>query len=87
MTSDISTQPLSNKYETIGNTFGQECLQIPIPTARHETYIWQDTLSMSPLQTYPYDANMRDRNTFTWPRLSSSDRDSFVYIKRKLWNE
>ena len=55
MTSDISTQPLSNMNETIGNTFGQEHLQLPIPTPRHERYIQLDTLSISPPQTYPYD--------------------------------
>ena len=32
MTSDKSTQPLSSNDETIGSTFRQECLQMPIPT-------------------------------------------------------
>ena len=36
MTSDISTQPPSNKDETIGRTVRQEHLQIPIPAQRHE---------------------------------------------------
>ena len=53
MTSNISTQPPNNKDKAIGNTFGQECLQIPIPVPKHERYIWPDTLNMSPLQTYP----------------------------------
>ena len=34
MTSDIPTQWFINKDETIGNTFGQEHLQIPITTPK-----------------------------------------------------
>ena len=39
ITSDISTQPHSNEDKTIGNTFGHEHLQIPIPSPRHEKYL------------------------------------------------
>ena len=81
MTSDISTQPQSNKDETVGSIFRQECLQTPIPSPRHERYIWQDTLSVSPQQTYSYDSNMADRNIFTQPKISSLARDIFGHIK------
>ena len=83
MTYDISTHPPHNKDETIGSTFRQECSQVPIQAPRHERYIWQDTLSISPPQTYSYDSNKRDRNTFTQPKISSLARDTFGYIKRE----
>ena len=61
ITSDISTQLGHSKNMTVGNTFRQE--HIPIPMPRHDRYMRQDKSSRSPLQKYPYDQDIRDRNT------------------------
>ena len=83
MTSNISIHLPSNKDETIGSTFRHKCFQIPIPTPRHDRYIWQDTLSISPRQTYSYDSHMRNRKTFTQPKISILARGTFGHIKRE----
>ena len=81
MTSDVSTQPLSNRDDTISSTFAQEHLQIAIPTPRHDKYIQPDTFSMPPPQTYVYNLNIRNRNVCTQPGIPSSERDTFDHIK------
>ena len=39
MTPDMLTHLQSNKGETLGSMFIQECIQIPMPTTSHERYV------------------------------------------------
>ena len=83
ITPDTSTHLPNNKDETIGSTFRHECIQISIPTPRRERYIKQNTLRISAPHINSYDSNMKDRNTFTKPKISSLARDTFDHNKRE----
>ena len=54
---------------------------VSTPTTRHDRYIRQVKSSNSPLQNYPYDHDVRDRNTVIQP--ISLAKDALDYTKRE----
>ena len=61
MTPDLLKKLPSTSDKTIGNTFKQDSLKLPIPTPRYERYTQEDQLNIPLPQISIYTLSMREQ--------------------------